>query len=78
MSNCKSHIYGTGYGSSHVWENIKTRQLPFPSDRLRKKTTYKCRICGEKFSHYYGIMPNIFFALESQLVSDKCCKNISL
>lgn len=70
--NTGSHIYGTGYGSKHIWENIETRQLPYWASEEDKCTTYKCSKCNENFYHYYGIQSCIFTALEDAKVKEEC------
>lgn len=67
--NNESDIYGEGFGSSHSWQRLGTRQT---DDSLYKCTQYLCRDCGELFNHMYDHTPNIFLALEKSGCSDKC------
>lgn len=68
----QSAIHGTGYGSSHLWKNVGTRQLPYTAPKELKCTTYKCSKCNEDFLHHYGIQPCIFTALEEAKVKEEC------
>jgi hypothetical protein len=70
----ESQIEGNGYGSSHVWIRLQTRELPHYASKSLKNTIYRCKICGTPFIHYYGTFQNIFDALERSGVPDKCEK----
>ena len=68
-----SHINGTGYGSSHDWENCGSiqwgiRRLP----SMAACTSYKCKSCGAAFGHHYNITANIFKAIEEAGMLDIC------
>lgn len=59
-----SHINGSGYGSSHNWQD---RGTPYSG-----VTKYKCKDCGALFSHYYHDTGNIFKAIEESEIPDNC------
>lgn len=72
----KSHISGTGYGSSHIWKRLETRKLPYYASNSLKNTIYKCKVCGTPFIHYYDTIADIFEALKKSGVPDKCEENL--
>jgi len=63
-----SHIIG--YSGPHIWKNKGSRQFNYSIGYppvSAKCTTYRCEKCALVFSHYYGIEPNIFDALDEFL-----------
>ena len=73
-----SDIRGVGYGSTHNWKILGTKQLPYNAPKEEKCTTYQCRDCEEIFYHYYGNQADIFEAMEDAHVKEKCNKNTKL
>ena len=65
-----SHILGEGYGSCHNWERGHTAQVG--SGWGTKQTAYRCINCKAVFNHFYDNVPDIFEAMENQLVEDQC------
>lgn len=64
-----SNITGTGYGSTHTWQNKGTEQMPQPQDR---STLWVCKNCDAAFRHYYHIFPDIFQAIKLSKVEEFC------
>ena len=61
----KSDIHGKGWGSDHLWHYEST-----PSNNSQ----YKCARCFWNFAHYYNHEPDIFKAMKSSNIPDKCHK----
>lgn len=61
----ESDIYGDGWGSDHLWHYEAT-----PSTA----SVYKCARCFWPFAHYYNNESNIFKAMKSSGVPDKCSR----
>lgn len=59
-----SEINGEGYGSSHNWKRGKTSPEKF--------TEWNCVDCCAFFRHFYDREPNIFNAIKSHEIPDKC------
>lgn len=71
-SSIASNISGIGYGSDHIWERLGThpRWGGSPSERY---TEFQCRNCRAFFRHFYHTT-NIFEAIKSRGIPDKCLK----
>lgn len=64
-----SDIYGKGYGDKHDWKRGYTPQV---GSWDTKSTSYRCGVCGEKFTHFYDAIPDIFQAMQHQNVNAEC------
>lgn len=68
---CKSQIWGGGYGTAHVWRRGHTAQVgAAPAEQ--KYTEYECAECGAFFRHYYGLIKSIFVAMRTEGIADSC------